>query len=476
MLALSIAFLLAGCATVQDFGGHRVLVRVTSDPPGAPILVQGTQEGRTPAYVEVRRASSNSISLLTADGPKDVQIDSKYRWSTSFFGNLVFLTYAPIGWIVDLISGAAWDPEDPPTVLVRLTPEEIQAAKAEDRGRMAVIAPPQAATLPVSDAAGEALEEYLKREQVPIESFRSTLPSFISNGYDFDGRPDEQKLRSIYRLIGATHVYESTVDQMGDQWRVRATPVEVRSGINGEPVEVTFKADNSYFETLASLGWWSRVFPNAIGFEFANEYLAFTERDTHGNEKTYDFSAVDGTTFWDNVAQILSSVSLSNIPPRREGSSGRWRLQFVPSFYFSRKKFRLSGEDLDPSIRVVYQRTLLGGGYGPEVGWQKSRHYIYLNLIPVFTWTEIKWPSGPGERSETATTLTYQSELGYSFQFTDEWSISVFSTTITENESLWRKVLPSQVQDAQVLRSGMNLSIVGLSVAYRWEPPLTWRR
>lgn len=472
-----LVFLMSGCATIRDDSGYRVYVRVASDPPGAPIVVRGRTVGRTPALVEVPRARTNVVSLLTADGPKQVLIDSDYRWSSSFFGNFVLLPYAPIGWAIDLLSGAAWEPLDPPVVPVKLKSAEIKAAREERRPEVIAIPPPIASTISISDAGGEALEDHLKKRGAQVLPYRSTLKTFIQNDYDFDERPHHEKARRVYRLLGATKIYESTIESDDDKWLLRATPIDVESGESGQPVDISLKTESTYYGTLASLGWFSRIFPNAIGFDIVNDAVTLSERDPTGKVSTYVFQPVSGGSFWEQSVQVVSSISISNVPPRRYGRSSRWLFQLVPSFTFSRKRLKLTGlEDGSENENMIYRRWLIAGGYGPEIGWQKSQHYIYLNLIPMFTWAEVSWPGPQGERSETATDVTVRAEIGYSFFITNEWSITLFTSSIDENTNLWRKVLADRIPDREVSSRYVTFSQYGISIAYRFEPPFAIRR
>lgn len=474
---LPIVLLFSGCATFQDNSGYRAYVRVKSEPPGAPIVVRGRTVARTPALIEVPRARSNSVTLLTAEGPKEVKIQSDYRWGTSFFGNFVLLHFAPTGWVIDLATGAAWDPQDPPVTPVKLSPKEIKAAQAEKRPEVIVIPPPIASSLSISDAGGEAIEEYLKGLKTPVEPYESTLKTFISNGYDFDERPERQKARRIYRLIGATKIYESTIEPEGDHWLIRATPIDVESGERGALVEIPLKTESDYFGTLASLGWLSRLVPNAIGVDIVGDELAINQVDEDGVTTKYSFATVNEGTLWDEGLRFVSSISVSNVPPRRYGRSARWQFHFVPAFHFSRKRLRLVGLPEDPENRdVIYQRWLIAGGYGPEIGWQKSQHYLYLNLMPTLNWTEITWPGARGERSETDLGVSTRIEIGYSFFITNEWSVTLFSGTITENADIWQKVVAYRLPKRPESSSEVSFAQYGISIAYRFEPPFSSRR
>lgn len=104
-LSLIACLTLAGCATLKDSASQSV--PFVSTPEGATILRDGVSVAQTPAYVEVSRRAPRGMALATRTGPRDVELKRHYRWGASFWSNLIFLWGAPVGWAVDLISGAA---------------------------------------------------------------------------------------------------------------------------------------------------------------------------------------------------------------------------------------------------------------------------------------------------------------------------------------------------------------------------------
>jgi hypothetical protein len=116
-----------------------------------------------------------------------------------------------------------------------------------------------------------------------------------------------------------------------------------------------------------------------------------------------------------------------------------------------------------------FDRTLLIGGYGLELGYQYGRHFFYADLIPLFFWSEIKWQEGGRDKSATATGLTGAVEAGYLVFFDQNWVMRLYSRTITENTDLWREALASRLpaSNGEILAERLS---VGLSLAYRFEP------
>lgn len=101
---------ISGCATIVHLGGSED-VKVSSEPVGAKVIVDGAERGVTPIEVDLERKKTHTV-VLSKDGYKDStkQIQSQLSWwlaGNAIFGGL-------IGLVVDLLSGGGYtlDPSD----------------------------------------------------------------------------------------------------------------------------------------------------------------------------------------------------------------------------------------------------------------------------------------------------------------------------------------------------------------------------
>lgn len=144
LLAVS-AFLLSGCASIINGGGHQT-VRVDSNPTGAKFTVfdaagQVIETTNTPASLRLKRSAGYFHKggyrlAFEADGyyPGELKIGSNLNdW---YLGNIIF--GGAIGLvIVDPLTGAMWtlDPDKINYTLVSsatpLSPEELKLAQAK---------------------------------------------------------------------------------------------------------------------------------------------------------------------------------------------------------------------------------------------------------------------------------------------------------------------------------------------------------
>lgn len=119
-----------GCATVVK-GSHQG-VPVSSDPPGADVLVDGNLVGQTPLKVEMKRKHDHLVTIQkTGYRPKSVAVVKDVGgavWGNIIAGGL-------IGWGVDASTGAQYN-LTPRTISVSLESDTTVAARStqEDPG------------------------------------------------------------------------------------------------------------------------------------------------------------------------------------------------------------------------------------------------------------------------------------------------------------------------------------------------------
>jgi hypothetical protein len=454
----------SGCAFMQT-NGTRQNVVIRSVPPGAEIFVNGEPAGTTPQYLSVQRKHPALIEVDSAAGAERVELEKQYRWRDSFFSNLIFLTYAPVGWVVDLASGAAYERKNPAPVHVRLTREDEIAAK-HARNRLIAVAPPQADSAEMSDAGAQALQEAVEQsQQGKLRPYDDTVGIFAEYNYDFDERPGEKDRAKIYSLLGVDAIYESSIVEENGKFVLKSKETNVYTGQDHDSFQLALST-RGVSKTYTRKDWWARLLPNSLGVSFANEDLEFKQ----GNS-TYYSQTVGGDQWWALGLKYLSALDIDNIPLRRPGHAARWQFAFVPAIRLSRMRIRVSGLPLSASgvgEDSEYIRWWISAGYGPEVGYQISRHYIYLNFIPDLYWTNLDWVDSGQAKSVSATSVSYQAETGYVVSIGTHWAARLFSRTVGERNEIWGEALKNRLPTSQALDT--HTLIGGLSIVYRLTP------
>jgi hypothetical protein len=203
MLCLTLLVTLSGCATIGGNDDPQAVL-IQSDPPGASILIDGQDRGKTPRFVVMPRAYRPRFNLEWHGKTTPVELDTHYRWTKSFWSNLIFLQLAPIGWLTDMLTGGAWEAKDPN--IIDLDKSDGRAKATSRPPKTVAIAPPQADSIGIADAGAQALEETLNRGRngFKVLPYRDTLTTFVGHQYDYDGAPEKQEDRRVlYYKLGA---------------------------------------------------------------------------------------------------------------------------------------------------------------------------------------------------------------------------------------------------------------------------------
>ena len=103
---LLLLFFTTSCATI--FTGTSDPVQINSNPQGAEVYSKGNiYHGKTPTTVNINRSLSESNITLKKAGYSDTTVEVPHRFNKISILNLA----SPIGWAIDLITGAAYKNE-----------------------------------------------------------------------------------------------------------------------------------------------------------------------------------------------------------------------------------------------------------------------------------------------------------------------------------------------------------------------------
>ena len=109
--AVAAMFCLSGCATITN-GGRDQHVKVTSNPPGAAVLVDGEPRGVTPTVVQLNRKTEHAVTISNP-GYEPAQVTLERHINPWVFGNI--LVGGLVGVVVDVCTDSTH----------RLSPNEI---------------------------------------------------------------------------------------------------------------------------------------------------------------------------------------------------------------------------------------------------------------------------------------------------------------------------------------------------------------
>lgn len=462
-----VSLLLAGCASISHTGSYQAVL-VQSKPPGATIIIDGEDAGHTPKYVMVRRGRHPEVMLKTAKGPLLVPLASQYRWSDSFFSGLVFLTGAPYAWAIDLLTGTAWDAADPAPPELQLSSDDLAASKLPSK-KVTAIAPPRSDSLAISDSGGAVLYEALSKQNAKVtRAYSDTIETFAANNYDYDSAPAEDQRRLLYRELGVDSIYESSIETKNDGLILTAQERDVVShGLISQPLRLKIEPNGDLERAYLKRDWWYRLLPNTYGMDFVNEKLTVSR----GTE-SYEFVNSDDQAWWATGLQYLSAINATYMPARRSGRAPHLSLSLIPAFRASRRQVKVRGLPASSDgPDQLYVRWWLSGGYGPELGFQVGKHFLYLNLIPLLFWDEISWSQSSKQHSRTGQGIQLQAEFGYVYFMNPSWSLRLFARSLAEDSEGWQEALSSRLPSSPTAQTlSASTAMAGLSIGYRFEP------
>ncbi|NJL24354.1 MAG: hypothetical protein HC902_03720 [Calothrix sp. SM1_5_4] len=350
--------LVSGCATMD---GLRQSVLVASSPAGAKIYNRGRLIGTTPGYVLIRRERRPKLSLAFPDGKtRELDLSTKYRWGDSFWGNVLFLSYAPVGWGVDLATGAAWR---------ILDPQKMSLPGTAEGGTMAVrrvaVAPPLVGDAGgLSDALGSMIQKKLSDlRRFEVLDYEVTAPVFeyFNSEQGISDRPEDA--HSLYGELGVDHVFISRAEAKGEGYLIEGDLVDVFSrrpsskfAWEVRPESDELKSDLGTYRLFNERFHW---LPNSL---FLN--ISQYQPNLMINEANYAGTSQRGHKWDEELLNYVSFISLSHMerPRRRSGASGS-------GTSFQRRIFQ-TRNSLLISIRHCREAALIGGTRMPDTVWR----------------------------------------------------------------------------------------------------------
>ncbi len=451
---LFLTLILSACATS---GGRRQVVHIHTNSPGAKIYQDDQLLGQAPLLTEVPRKSS---LLLTASNDKSKtqeNLDGHYRWGRSFAGNLGFLSWAPVGWATDLLTGAAWNyPED---VYVNFPDAQIGNYKPP---AVAAVAPLLATHPNIADEVGRLISADLatKETSMTVLSYNQSLPTFNDFGLDNDGQGNKADLYdSAYRLK-ASKIYLGTVDISSDPQKVLVKG-QLQDILNPEDTKpMDFSFDKSLTPSIYEVGWADRnselisLLPNSIFIIPASGQTSLT---IDNQNVTADEVSSDG--FVEKTTQYLTAISLKNFLPPSKRKEWRYHFRLTPSLSFSyaREEFN----DISSLRGVQFKRFHTDVGWGPSFNYGNNRFNLYFNIFPTVGYDTVSTEWQGQDYREDNLGVTVGIELGFMMFIKERWSIQLFSRSASVPEGMWSDIIsdvtktPTKVDSASFIGGGI---------------------
>lgn len=431
-----------------------------SDPPGAKVYDGERFIGVTPNYMRFRRRANPVLRMEMPDGSSRlVALKTRYRWADSFGMNGLFLTYAPIGWVVDWATGTAWDADDPPLQVFG----EGGVWPQIRRPQRVAVAPPKGVDASTADALGMAIDERLRAtESFNVVNYEEAAPTFqFYRSYSGLAQDKENRYRLLSQLK-VDHILVATAEKRGETFVVNGALKDV----------VTTKTKSTYTweitPTTASLrdkftaktffNEYFHLMPNTVFLNFA----AYTPNVTINNG-SYRGKEAPADDFGEKMGQYLSALSLAGLERERFNTRGHFTFSFVPTAVISQK--RIIFPDYDPISDAEFHRWYLSGGYGIEGGYMGRLGLLYVDLIPMLSWSRIKYSTPVVEGAVSRLSVQTMVELGYSYFITNHLIGRVYFRSVGEDNRLWNEAM-TEAGSAPLYTNSISSGFTGISLGY----------
>jgi hypothetical protein len=477
--------LTTGCASLD---GNRQVMHVDSSPQGAEIFYKSRLVGTTPAPVLIDRGSEREIELKLSGESKNIKIDGDYRFKKSIFGNFAFLYYAPVGWLVDWATGAAWQMDPIPTVqfskskfsianeVTSKTHKLDSSSKVGNhlnlKRRMVAIVPPLAMHANISDEIGVFVEQDIKKNfasVVEVLPYATTLGLFENEDADGESELEKEHRAYVYASLSATHLVTTKVEAQGNDFLVKGSISEyVKVNDDGlveekiMPYELKIpKSEIKQYEQSTYAGLDGQIFyyfPNAVTVILSDTETRFSANGVDVYGESEDVGGALG-----GASRFLGAISIRRIVQPWDRPGWRGSLTFTPSAGISiaREEF----PDFAPVAGREFTRIHLNAAYGPTLGYGNRSAVISFSLLPAISWNEIRSSSASGEFKVNDMSVDFSAEIAVSYFFNYHWSAKIFTQSIDVPETLWEKAF-SKASGTSVDVTDTALSYYGLAVSY----------
>lgn len=458
--------LVSGCATFQ---GHKQRVKVVSDPPGAQIRTEDGPIGVTPQFVDIRRSRKKKVWIQwKGDELPPQNLKPTYRWRESFFANLVFLSYAPVGWVLDYVTGTAWEYEPKLTFKGPPGAKPFQDSQGEIR---IAIAPPKAEQSLLSDELGSWMERTIQARypDARVVPFFQSLTTFNEFDDDHSDTVDSVNRDDLYAELGVHRIVESKVipRDNGREVSLLTTTTDVFTDQKLDEFKVYIDGSGIDFNKrdpwLRRLGNLASIVPNTITFDTTTpraQILVDGNVDSVDTARYFSQSQ-KSDTLW----HYISSLGLRSFKSPSHSTRLAFTFRFVPSLaiYYDRFLFRSKQPLPNEFGEIRYDWYTLYGGVGPEVGIESSIGHQYLQLIPGFGLNWIHWSQGPNQFNDVKMRFAIETEIGWSFFVTKRLNVRLFGRILSMTGDQWQSAIGNtlgrnvEIRNPQLALSGIAL-------------------
>ncbi len=308
-----------------------------------------------------------------------------------------------------------------------------------------------------------AIDEKLRAsENYEVSPYEETSESFQFYRSYSGLALDRENRYQLLSTIKVDHILLSTAEKRGDSFVVKGELKDVITTKTNARYswEITPETQSlrDKFTAKTFFNEYVHLLPNTVFLNFASYHPTV---DAGGVQ--YQGKEAPGQGLGDDMLRYFSALSLAGLERERFNTRGHFIFNFVPTAIISQKEIVL------PNYSSVndtsFHRWYLSGGYGIEGGYMGRFGLLYLDVIPMFTWSRIKYDNPFAEGAVSRTSLQVMTELGYSYFFTNHLIGRIYFRNVGEDNRLWNEAL-SEAAGSPQITSSVSSGFTGISIGY----------
>jgi len=460
---------LTGCASLRS---KEQGVLVKTEPAGIQVYQDQNFLGVTPVVIPLEHERRTYLVFRSGQVEETRRLEADYRWNDSFFANLIFFTFAPAGWTVDLITESAW--KFPEQIDYQLSLPEPAKGELPKRLPRLAIAPPLSANPEISHRLGQILTEMAQErfgdnyDVLVYEETRSAFPQEAITRDDETVPDDTQRLHGV---TGSRFILFSKVESVTDRGIKMAAylhdGVELKN--MGQALEFFVPVDKlpeiQKGAVVADKKSLFRFLPNTLALDFAS---ATAQLNFAGRER--ESTRIERDDLWSEVSQMISVFSIRNLELPYEGREWRLSTRWVPSanLSLSTEAFPTVPELTGLEFRVSHVDV----GFGPYLSYSSGKKSVFFNIALGGAYDDILVRGPSVEKSVDKFSVNVFVETGFQYFFYNRWNFRLFFRSVTVPQELWQEAIYKATNTIYPIEAA-NIATGGFTVGYTF-PPKIW--
>lgn len=442
----------SGCASITD---RHQYVRVI--PPQDSTLYYDNEklsQGQ-PTTIRIVRTAKPQYTLKRQGHEEQKTLNTHYRWGQSFGGNALMLYYAPLGWLVDLMTGAAWETRD--------EVDPSREFKLNKNSRLFIL-PPTGMDSLNSQQVGREITRWFQIHQPGLHAlpFESSYYKALALGFDHESsilREDMDGYSELLYDSHATHLVFSHYDEDKKILQLKVfSPYSEKTVAQFDIKDIKPQQTKGRWSWLVSETF--EVFPNTISLGVLSTNFDGCAYNGSPSEESQVYCADRSkkTPF-----NFFSSISLTNVMHFRKRVPWRLYLRFFPDLNvnFNQVEFSKANTNL-PNLHLDW--AFFSIGYGPRVSFILPVGEIFLEVIPIFAMNYLRLYSSHYGNTQWVGKGGAIVQVGLNSWLSNRWNLRLFTKGYSQD------LLPGHNIDAlspnTQFSGGLSILQSGISIGY----------